>query len=587
MAQQEQGSVIGSGGGPASIFWADADPSSPLSLEQLRMRQKMAELLAQQRPSDNPTIGGGIQRIGEAIGSRLSNTDLDRQSAIYEGALRKAAQAQPIPGTDPAAVPAPPPEPPPPEAPSTRGVEPIPAAVPWVPPEASAAPPPDAPPPAPPLAGGGAGATPAQLLAGRDLLARTMLANPRGTAIPAPAQPVAPQGGGPLPPFSPDTVAAGGSSGTNRADEGTPPVLFNVPTRRAAASTRGVDTPGAPQIGTTPGPLTRPVPTPPPPPAPGTLQPLNIPGKPVPPLPDQRPTPEEIHGIKMMREHPLDPNYAALAKPWIEYGQQKRAAAFAQRQEAYKADLAIWQKGQENALAQSTPKAMLELQQAQEDAARKQREYEQFGGLTREEVLGPIKENLPNVKNLPSAAAGINNARAALNSDQGMFTGSAANVQLSVNKLLAAAGARPDPRIAPTEAFRNYVTGILGALRPQVAGTGSQSEAELRLLEQAAGANVTLDRSSINSILDAVEKLNTAAAIEHQKKVLTFTGTNDNARRIAFPLYGVPAMEQVVPDRAITVLKQQYQQDPAKALKEFDEHFYTPGLGQRVLQSGR
>jgi hypothetical protein len=336
MAQQEQGSVIGSGGGPASIFWADADPSSPLSLEQLRMRQRMAELLAQQRPSDNPTIGGGIQRIGEAIGSRLSNTDLDRQSAIYEGALRKAAQAQPIPGTDPAAVTAPPPEPPPPEAPSTRGVEPIPAAVPWVPPEASAAPPPDAPPPAQPLAGGGAGATPAQLLAGRDLLARTMLANPRGTAIPAP--PVAPQGGGALPPFSLDTVAAGGSSGTSRAapDEGTPPVLFNVPTR-AAASTRGVDRPPAAA----------------PPATAWEWQPTQ---KPVPPVPDQRPTPEEIHGIKLMREHPLDPNYAALAKPWIEYGQQKRAAAFAQRQEAYKADLAAWMKDRE----QLTPTSVQE-----------------------------------------------------------------------------------------------------------------------------------------------------------------------------------------------------------------------------------
>lgn len=363
MAQQEQGSVIGSGGGPASIFWADADPSSPLSLEQLRMRQKMAELLAQQRPTDNPTIGGGIQRIGEAIGSRLNQSDLDRQSQLYEKALIAAGKG-PIPGVQPtepvpeAAVP--------PEAaaePSTRGVEPIQAAVPWSPPQASAAPPPDAPPPAQPLAGGGAGATPAQLLAGRDLLARTMLANPRGTAIPAP--PAAPQGGGPLPPFSPDTVAAGGSSGTSRADEGTPPVLFNVPTR-AAASTRGVDRPPAAA----------------PPATAWEWQPTQ---KPVPPVPDQRPTPEEIHGIKLMREHPLDPNYAALAKPWIEYGQQKRAAAFAQAQAKYKLDSEAWMKDRE----QLTPTSV------QERA--KQRQTMVTPGAP----TGPVPQEVLNTPNSP------------------------------------------------------------------------------------------------------------------------------------------------------------------------------------------
>jgi hypothetical protein len=289
----------------------------------------------------------------------------------------------------------------------------------------------------------------------------------------------------------------------------------------------------------------------------------------------------------MLRAHPNDPNYQALAQPWIAYGQQKRQADLAQRQEAYKADLATWEKAQEIALQQGTPKAQLELQQAQEDAARKQREYEQFGGLTREEALSPIKENLANVKTLPASAAGINNARAALNGNPQMFTGLGADLQLSTAKLLAAAGANPDPRIAPTEAFKNYISGILGTLRPQVAGTGAQSNAELQILQKAAGADLTLDRRSINDILNAVEKLNTTAAIEHQKKVLTFTGGNENAQRAAFPLYGVPAMEQVVPGVAVTALKKHYAQDPAAAIKEFDSHFYTPGLALRILQSGR
>ena len=91
----------------------------------------------------------------------------------------------------------------------------------------------------------------------------------------------------------------------------------------------------------------------------------------------------------------------------------------------------------------------------------------------------------------------------------------------------------------------------------------------------------------MNDILNAVEKLNTLAAIEHQKKVLTFTGDNKNAQRIMFGEYGVPAMEQVVPSVAVNALKQHYAENPGEAVQEFDTHFHTPGLALRILQSGR
>ena len=580
-------------------FYADAPAESPLSLQQLQSRRKIAEAIAAQsarRPYPT-TVGEGLYSAASDLTDAFKMNRLDAQERAYEAALIEAGKSAPIPGLGPApdqradvtdnAVPATPRQPVIPEA--------------VLPPALSDAAAPDAAPsPAftPPIVAQddapmssqaiAAGATQGDVNAGRSKLAqaltqRALLAN-------------APIGGGQPAPFAPlqateRMVAQPPDTGMQSADLGTPPVMTNIPPRPVASRAAPAAVAGGPAeapIGSVPGPLSRPVPTPLPPAAPGSLAPQQVPDrKPVPPILDQRPTPEEIKGLQMLRAHPNDPNYQALAQPWIAYGAQKRQADLAQRQEAYKADLATWEKAQEISLQQGTPKAQLELQQAQEDAARKQREYEQFGGLTREEALSPIKENLANVRTLPASAAGINNARAALNGNPQMFTGTGADLQLSLAKMLSAVGAKPDPSIPPTEAFKNYISGILGTLRPQVAGTGSQSNAELQILQKAAGADITLDRRSMNDILNAVEKLNTTAAVEHQKKVLTFTGANENAQRVAFPLYGVPAMEQVVPDVAVTALKKHYAQDPAAAIKEFDTHFYTPGLALSVLQSGR
>lgn len=585
---------------PSFSFFADSPSNSPLSYDQLQMRRKLAAVIAAQKQPYPKTIGEGIAAIGDAIGSNRTLAALDAQERAYESALIEAGRSAPIPGLD-----APPSrradvgeDNAPPGAPALAQVAanipprrlpeaalPVGGAPDTAAPDAAA---PDGGSPlafTPPIVAAddapmsaqavAAGATQDEANAARSKLAqalmqRSLLANaPAGGGQPAPFMPL--NAGTRMLPIPPAGAPAG-------AAPGTPPILTDIPPR---------PTPEAP-IGSVPGPLSRPVPTPSPPPLSGSLAPQQVPAsKPAPPILDQRPTPEEVKGLMMLRAHPNDPNFQALAQPWIAYGQQKRQADLAQRQEAYKADLATWQKAQDIALQQGTPKAQLDLQQAQEDAARKQREYEQFGGLTREEALSPIKENLANVRTLPSSAAGINNARAALNGNPAMFTGTMADMQLSTSKLLASLGATPDPRIPPTEAFKNYISGILGTLRPQVAGTGSQSNAELKILQQAAGADITLDRRSMNEILNAVEKLNTTAAIEHQKKVLTFTGANENAQRVAFPLYGVPAMEQVIPGVAVAKLKELYAKDPGAAITQFDSHYYTPGLAQRILQSGR
>ena len=360
-------------------FYADAPAESPLSLQQLQSRRKIAEAIAAQsarRPYPT-TVGEGLYSAASDLTDAFKMNRLDAQERAYEAALIEAGKSAPIPGLGPApdqradvtdnAVPATPRQPVIPEA--------------VLPPALSDAAAPDAAPSlafTPPIVAQddapmspqaiAAGATQGDVNTGRSKLAqaltqRALLAN-------------APIGGGQPAPFAPlqateRMVAQPPDAGTQSADLGTPPVMTNIPPRPVAPRAAPAAVAGGPAeapIGSVPGPLSRPVPTPSPLAAPGWLAPQQVPDrKPVPPILDQRPTPEEIKGLQMLRAHPNDPNYQALAQPWIAYGQQKRQADLAQRQEAYKADLATWEKAQEISLQQGTPKAQLELAQRQID----------------------------------------------------------------------------------------------------------------------------------------------------------------------------------------------------------------------------
>ena len=331
-----------------------------------------------------------------------------------------------------------------------------------------------------------------------------------------------------------------------------------------------------------PGPLTPPTPTPTPPPAPGTPQGF----RPPPPAPvlDTRPTPEEVHGIRMLRQYPDDPAFAAEAQRWIAAGQAKRQAAFEQQKENHKNLMEDWKLGQAAAIAQQNPAEQLKLQEARQEAQRKQAEYEHFAGQTLEQAKAPVVESYKEASKLPAIAMDLRNAKQMVSTDPKMFTGRTADIQLELSKWAAAAGLPLNPKVAPTEAFKSYITGVVGQLRPLVVGAGAQSNYELQFLQKAAGADAKLERKSIESILNSVEKLTTMAAIEHQKKLLTFTGDDPNRQR-AFGGYNV--MENVVPQAAVSALREHAKEDPAAAAKEFDEYYYTPGLAAKILRSGR
>jgi CO dehydrogenase/acetyl-CoA synthase delta subunit len=175
---------------------------------------------------------------------------------------------------------------------------------------------------------------------------------------------------------------------------------------------------------------------------------------------------------------------------------------------------------------------------------------------------------------------GIANARRNLNEGK-MFTGSGAEVELTGAKLKALAGFPADPRIEATESFKAMVAPIVAQARQALAGGANISDNDMKIAEKAAGGNITLERGSINEILGSLERINTAIAVDHQKKVLSYTGTDPNSQR-AMNSYFLP-MERIVPEAAITRLIE-HRNNPG-AIKQFDDTFMTPGLAQKILQA--
>jgi hypothetical protein len=165
-----------------------------------------------------------------------------------------------------------------------------------------------------------------------------------------------------------------------------------------------------------------------------------------------------------------------------------------------------------------------------------------------------------------------------------MFTGSTAEINLSAKKFLAALGFPDDPRVPATEQFKSFMAPIIAQARMSLAGGANISDADMRAATSAAAGNIKLERTSIQGVLDAIERINTVNAVEHQKKLLAFTGADPDRQRMVFGTFGVP-MEQVVPQGAVDRLRQ-HADNPA-VHKEFDDTFHTPGLAQRVLKFRR
>jgi hypothetical protein len=179
------------------------------------------------------------------------------------------------------------------------------------------------------------------------------------------------------------------------------------------------------------------------------------------------------------------------------------------------------------------------------------------------------------------AQTAIRNARQAATEGK-MFTGSAGELDLSLKKLMSSAGFPTDPRINATEEFKSYIKPILAAARQSLVGGANISDSDMKIAEAAVGGNITLDRNSIVHILGSLERMNTAMAVNHQRKVETIAGDDPQRQAIMFGSYGLP-MENVVPREAVGLLQSQPTQE---VMQQFDRKYHTPGLAKRILGGG-
>lgn len=305
---------------------------------------------------------------------------------------------------------------------------------------------------------------------------------------------------------------------------------------------------------------------------------------------NERLTNEELRGMAILRNYPGDEVAEKQAGYLIGYGKTRRDEAYARRVKEYEADVGKYEKEAlaREEYARNFPKLQREHQEATDTAAHTKRMRELFPDGV-DKAFGRAKESYETVRQIPTAQAAISNVKQLLASDAGMFTGADANIKLSLSKWAAAAGVPFDPRVGNTETFRGLITPILAALRPAVVGPGAQSLPEMKLLQDAAAGNITLERKSIENILGAIEKLNARAVVQHHKALMANSRGDANVQASIFGNYELP-MEQFVPPKAVQLLREQIGRDPSKArteMEEFDRDYFTPGLAAKLLKMRR
>jgi len=349
-------------------------------------------------------------------------------------------------------------------------------------------------------------------------------------------------------------------------------------------------------LGTIPGPFDRRVPEPPTP-ASGLRPADPVANKPIvkPPLPkrEEAPTPEELQGLYLLKQFPGDERVRARAEYLIKFGADRRASINAARMSEYEKDMAAYQTKEESErlYAREKPAKDFELQEKRQKAQQAEQDRVDFPlGLDKHHTI--VKESYDTVKNVPRALTAINGVKELLASDPGMFTGTGANIQVSLAKVAQKFGMPFDPKASNTETFKGLITPILAALRPAIVGPGSQSQPEFNLLRDAAAGNVSLERRSIENILNAIERQGVLDVRDHQRTVIANAGSSprgENLRQVWSNSFPLP-MERIVPRDIVGKLREEVAKakasgDPAKVaaeLKEFDKAWFTPGLAQQL-----
>lgn len=297
-----------------------------------------------------------------------------------------------------------------------------------------------------------------------------------------------------------------------------------------------------------------------------------LPARPVPPAPPVRMPVEsdfpmgadEKRGYQMRARGAAmgDPNIVQQGQSLIDFGARQRQQQLESAVRAYQDQVAA-------------PGRELERQQRELELAK----GKAFGGIDQAVLFRPIEESSKAVAGLPGAQTSIRQARDLADN---MFTGSAAPTQLALKKMLASAGFPVDPKISGTEDFQASIKRIMTGLRPALVGNANISDADIRLVEGAAGGDIRMEKKSITDILGALERLNVGAAIGHQRKLEAVAGDDPQRQSVLFGAFGLP-MESIVPRQAIELLRSQ---PTPEVMEQFNKKYRTPGLAQRILGGG-
>jgi hypothetical protein len=312
--------------------------------------------------------------------------------------------------------------------------------------------------------------------------------------------------------------------------------------------------------------------------------------QPPPPLVMTPKTPDQLYYEKMKDTVAGDPYLTQIYQNKIDREEQARAFKDAQNKAAWDAQQRQYEtaKSANQEFYRNAPQRELELRKAEDEA--QQRAYSEginrmLGGIPQATFIANLDKSRENVAGIPAATDSIKRANALVDK---MFTGAGADIETSLTKLMGVAGFPVDPRASGTEQFKTAMAGVMAQARKGIVGPGSQSEAELALLQKSTAADAKLTPETIKATLDAAERLNLKVALQHQQQVRRFAGETDPDRQgQVYGSWGLPTatMVDLVPQASVNKLFK-YSDDP-KVHKDFDNTFNTPGLSREVLRLRR
>jgi hypothetical protein len=279
-----------------------------------------------------------------------------------------------------------------------------------------------------------------------------------------------------------------------------------------------------------------------------------------------------------------DPYATAAIKSQLDQLEQARQEAYRPMLEAWQAKREIYAKAEEERQKQQLPANEIALREAElrlQRATMDERERQRLGEVPKETWIANLAKGREATAGLGSNAVSIARARALAGQ---MYTGSGADFETSLSKIANLIGIPLNPAASATEQFKQVMAPLMSQFRQVIVGAGSQSEGELRILQQATAADAKLTPETIKNALDAAESLNSRLALQHQQLVRRFAGDEPNQQGATYGNFGVPNMESIVPQKYVDRL---FRHDSAQARKEFDDAFHTPGLAATVLRNRR